>query len=514
MISKSRIKTALPWLFTISAFLVFTLQWANPNGHNTITPVKVKKITLGNGIRVILAENHLTPTFSVSLKIAAGSSNESFDDAGAAHFLEHLLFKGNTVIGTKNYSREKIYLEQIHKDGEKMDLLRRKIQNPTMTPEDKKATQDEILRLEKRKEYFERFASRFVIPEEDSYIYSLAGESGYNAYTSADLTSYEITLPANQMELWAMVESERFLHPVFREFYTERKVIEEERKMRYDSHPQNLLYEYYIMTAYGFSPYGKPVIGFSSGISHLSYGGVKKFYDENYISSRMVIVASGNLNFEESEKIIRKYFSRLPASPTPPFPVVKQNPGSGKIIKYLHVKANPYMIMGWHKPSLLHPDDTYLDFLQIILAGSPHSRLEKKLVQELNLASSVDAVNGIPGKKLDNQFTLFISPYKESDYQKIESVIDAELQDIALHGITPTEKSMVKNTISMEYAEIMEKNEHISEVLSHYEVLANDYQYFFRRVKKSEEIDNEIMKKVAGTYFKDERKTMVMIQGK
>ena len=124
------------------------------------------------------------------------------------------------------------------------------------------------------------------ISEEDSKVYSLAGQLGYNAYTSADVTNYQVLLPKNRLELWAWLESSRFLNPVFREFYIERKVIQEERRMRYDSKPDSALYELFIKTAFGISPYGKPVIGFESNIPRLKWSGTQDFFYKKYIPSK------------------------------------------------------------------------------------------------------------------------------------------------------------------------------------------------------------------------------------
>lgn len=501
------------YFYLFKVFIFFPLLWIYSSF--SVFPevnLEIKKVELKNGIRLIMIRNPVTPTFSISMKIAAGSSNESFDDAGAAHFLEHLLFKGNDIVGSRNYAKEKEILYQIYSDGEKIDIYNAILKNPDLSIQYRQEIKEKIKKARSRKTYYEKYASRFIIPEEDSYIYSLAGQSGYNAYTSVDLTSYKISLPKNRLELWAYVESNRFRNPVFREFYTERKVIEEERKMRYDSNPRNLLYEFYLKNAFGFSPYGKPVIGFKSSIPNLRYERIKDFYWKNYIPSRMVIAISGDIHFGNTEKIISHYFSRIPARENPPFPVVEAETSVGLKRAWMKSDAEPYMIVGWHKPSINHSDEVYFEYLEWLLTGSLHSRLKKRLITQEKLVSDIEAVNGIPGDKLDNQFTLFIHPYQEKDYLKIEKIINEELKKIIVHGISSEEEERMVNQIRMDYALLMENNDRLVDIISFYEVMFRDYEKIFKTKEELKHFSNERLRKVVQKWFIQERKTVVMIQ--
>ena len=188
---------------------------------------KIQKRTLSNGLRVIAMRQTSSPTIACYLKIGVGSANEPFDQSGTAHFLEHLLFKGTPTMGTTNYKDEKVYLEQIEADGERIDSLERTLLNPLLTADERAKIAARMKVLENRLERWQKSAQKFVISEEDSQAYSLAGQMGYNAYTTTDVTNYQIKLPAHRLEMWAELESNRFLDPVLREFYPERKVIKE-----------------------------------------------------------------------------------------------------------------------------------------------------------------------------------------------------------------------------------------------------------------------------------------------
>lgn len=472
----------------------------------------VRKYTLPNGLRVILMKNKLTPAIACYLKIGVGASNEPFDLSGTAHMLEHMLFKGTKEMGTRNYQREKMYLEQIELEGERVDHLMRVLADPLLDNTSKKKLRDQRSRIEKRLAFLQKASRPLILSEEDSTAYSLAGQSGYNAYTSSDVTNYQIKLPSNRLELWAWLESEKFLNPVFREYYAERKVVREERRMRYDSRPTSRLYELYLETSFGFSPYGKPVIGFPSNIEKLKLSDTKKFFKENYIPSRMVIAIVGDLEFEPTIAMIRKYFGRLRAKPTPEFPPIEMESGNVRKTATLYAKDRPYMITGWHKPSIRHPDNLAFEVLSRILTGGQNSRLVKKLVIEKKLATSVQAYNGNPGEKLPNDFSIFVRPYREDDYDTIENMIYEEFQSILKNSISQEELTRVKNGYLAELIRSMQSNAGLADSLTYYELLMGDYQEFYRFLDKVNQIAPEEIQQVISKYLLRSRSTRVVLK--
>ncbi len=472
---------------------------------------RIEKRVLSNGIRVIVSENAVSPVFAGYLKIGVGSANEPFDSAGAAHFLEHLLFKGNSELGTRDYTKEKVYLDQIFLEGERLDAINRRLADPLLTEIDRKRLSEKKEVIEKRLSLFQDRAAKYVISEQDSLIYSEAGEMGYNAYTSSDFTNYQIKLPANRLELWMVMESRRFQAPVFREFYKERKVIAEERRMRYDSQPSNLLYEHFLTTAFGMSPYGKPVIGFGSNIPNLTYNQVDSFFRENYVPSRMVISVIGDVNAEEVFELAEKHFGKIQGREPQGMPPIGFDKMPGEKRAALSVAGNPVLIKGWTRPPVSHPDAILFDILSEILADGQTSRLYKRLVTEEKLASSVSAHSGVPGEKLENQFALFVSAYREEDYPLIEKVIAEELSKIVLQGIDQSELTKIKNNYLAGTYSTMEKNAGIAEMLSYYEVITGDYNNFFRAIEKVKGVDSDQIITIVKQYFVKENETTVWL---
>lgn len=472
---------------------------------------RIKKYTLDNGLRIILMKNGTTPTVAAYLKLGVGSANEPFGQAGTAHFLEHLLFKGTHSLGTLNYEKEKLYLDQIFADGEKIDSINRKLADPLLNSAKREQLKAYKKKIEQRMQFLQKNHRRFVLSEEDSTVYTIAGQVGYNAYTSADVTNYQIKLPKNRLELWAYIESERFLHPVLREFYKEREVIQEERRMRYDSKPASLLYELYLKTAYGMSPYGKPVIGFSSNMPRLRYTETRDFFERHYIPSRMVITIVGDIDFEETFRLLNKYFSRLPAKQEPEFPPIEYEPSPGRKTAELVADHSPYLITGWSKPGLGHKHNNAFEVTAKLLAGGNSSRLYKRLVIEEKISPYVYAYNGNPGEKLHNQFTVFAGMFKHEDYDKALKIINEEIEDLAKNGPTQKELDRVKNRFLASLVDSLKAKAGLANQLSWYEVMYHDYRVLFDDLEAIEKLKPEDISDAVKTWCIRKNNTTVKL---
>lgn len=472
----------------------------------------IRKRTLANGIRVILMRQPSSPTIACYLKIGVGSANESFDQAGTAHFLEHLLFKGTATMGTTNYAEEKPILREIEMTGERMDSLERILLNPLLRESERKAYEKQMAGLQVKLENLQKKAQKYVISEEDSQAYSLAGQVGYNAYTTTDVTNYQIKLPSHRLEMWAELESNRFLNPVLREFYPERKVIQEERRMRYDSRPTSLLYELFLKTAFGMSPYGKPVIGFEKSMHRLRYGDTRRFFERNYIPSRMVITVVGDLDFDKAFASIEKYFGRLKARPTPEFPPTEYEPQKGRRVAWLEAKNSPAMITGWARPAVTHPDDKALEVLSRLLGDGQTSRLVDRLVIRDKLAGQVKVGSSTPGEKLATEFTIFVDVFDAANYDAIDRAIHEELERLRVEGPTAEELQKIKNRYLAEIAHAMSQNAGMADTLSYFELLLNDYRKLFTSLEEINEVDAKQIKEVVARYFTDRNNTSVYLK--
>lgn len=467
---------------------------------------KTKKVTFPNGLRLIMVDRSESPTLAIYSKFLVGAVDESDEISGTAHLLEHMLFKGTPNVGTLDYSREKKYQVQIEKWGSHLDSLklrkRQKEEKGIAIPDQ---LEEEIQLYSRRIKNLERLQDKFIIKNEDSYIYEQNGQVGFNAYTSQDVTNYQIQLPANRLEIWAKMESDRLKNPVLREYYTERDVVIEERRMRTENSGTALLRERFMATIFESHPYRRPVIGYPSVIPFLDIQETKDFFRKHYHPGNMVITIVGQQDFDRTESIVRKYFAMIPEGPKKKESklLMIQSPGR-KELEVLF-PSGEMIYMGWRKPAFPHPDNSVFDVLDAILAKGKSSRLYKRLVLDENLASYVRAYNGSPGERYNNLFMIAIKNNESANPEKIERIIHEELEKIQREGVTSNELKMVKNDSIAEFFRYMDKNSAIADTLGYYELIAGDWTALFREYENLNSVQSSDIQRIVKKYLTDDR---------
>ena len=220
----------------------------------------VRKITLDNGMRVLLLPREGAPTVSFVMQFGVGGVDERLGTTGIAHLLEHMLFKGTETVGTTDVDAERALFIQM--DDAHDNLLQARGEGD----------EDRVRELSGEIDLLEDEARAFVQSNEFDRILTQAGAQGLNATTTNESTMYFVEVPANRAELFFALEADRMTSPVFREFYSERDVVMEERRMRVETSPAGLLYEAHVAAAFTMHPYGVPVVGYASDLEALSRG--------------------------------------------------------------------------------------------------------------------------------------------------------------------------------------------------------------------------------------------------
>src|SRR5712691_94624 len=241
---------------------------------------KVTDFTLPNGVRFLIVERHEAPVVSFHTYVNVGSVDDPGGETGLAHMFEHMAFKGTDTIGTRNWPEEKKALDAIEQVYDRLDAERRK--GLRADPKKVEAIEAEL------KEAIGK-ADSFVEPSEFDRIVEGNGGVGLNASTGEDSTNYFYSFPANRLELWFLLESERFLRPVFREFYKERDVVLEEYRMRVESEPQGKLMQTFLATAFAAHPYRRMSGGWPSDIVNLRRSEAEEFFRKYYVPANMTI---------------------------------------------------------------------------------------------------------------------------------------------------------------------------------------------------------------------------------
>jgi predicted Zn-dependent peptidase len=484
-------------------FAVISLICGNSYGFDLEN--KVIKTKLKNGLTVLMLERHLSPTVSLYMRYRVGAVDEQTGETGAAHFLEHMMFKGTTTIGTKNYTAEKKILDAIENTGTALDQEKRKGQKADVKIIGKLASRLKILQ-DKQKKY--------LLPNEVDRLYTQNGGLDMNASTGNDVTTYHVSLPANKIELWARIESDRLLNPVFREFYTERDVIMEERRQRVEAEPEGKLYEQFLSAAYKIHPYGRPILGWTEDMMYLSPDSLRKIFEKYQAPESIVIAIAGDIKPKDTLKLIEKYFGRIPASKAkkiiiPPEPVQTEERKTE-----VTFDANPMMIIGFHKPNAPARDDYVFDVLETILSKGRTSRLYDLLVTRTGIAKSVSASNGVPATRYPNLFTIFAQPRYPHTNIELEEVILQEIEKIKTQPVTDIELTKAKNQIKMDYIKNLDSNSELASMLSYYELLLGNYRYISDYLKIIDKVSAEDIQRAAKLYLNKENRTIAVLNKK
>jgi predicted Zn-dependent peptidase len=487
--------------FIISNFFVFLLLV--PGGVFAQTLVdKVQEHQLDNGATVLMVERHNSPTVAAYISFRVGAANETSQERGVAHLLEHMMFKGTKTLGTKNYAAEKKLLQEIKTVGQRIDALKL---SADADPDQQKKLHDQLAQLQTEH-------SKLVVKNEFSRIYGENGGVGYNAYTGKDSTTYLINLPANKLELWAAIESDRLQNAVFREFYTERDVVHEERRRSYESSPGGMMYETLLATAYKVHPYRNPVIGWNSDIEDLDPDQIRSFFDKYYTPVNMVITLVGDFDSEATLQMVEHYFGKLNRGvPVPP--VVDREPEQkGERRVTINFDAEQQLMIAYHKPTMPHRDDYVFDILMQILCEGRTSRLYKALVVDKQLVTDVN-VFGAPGSRYDNLMVLSMTPRNSCSCTEVEDAVYAELERFKSEPLSTAELDIARKQIMTSILRGLKGNSGLARMLSSYQSLG-DWHYLVDYEKHLNSITPEDVMAVAKRYlYADNRTVVTLIRG-
>ncbi len=276
---------------------------------------------LANGLTVLVLPRPSSPTVSLQMTFRVGGVDEPAGGTGVAHLLEHMLFKGTRTLGTVDWGREREVLEAIEAAGRALDQERRK---------GARSDPERVEALRRRLGELQEAHRPLVVKDEIDGLYARQGAVGFNASTSADLTSYTVRLPSNRVELWARIESERMRDPVLREYYLEREVVLEERAQRFGADPAGVLYEAFLSTAFAAHPYRDPIIGWPSDLETLDIAETRAFYERHYGPDNCVVAAVGDVEPDSFFALMERYFGPIPPAAASPASPRRSHPRRGR----------------------------------------------------------------------------------------------------------------------------------------------------------------------------------------
>ncbi len=490
--------------FCLLLALLIIFFWAGP-AQTIDLEKKVIKVRLDNGLTILMLERKFSPTVSLYIRHRVGAVDEAKGQSGAAHVLEHMMFKGTPTIGTKKYAAEIKLLARIEKIGQTLDTERIKQNN---------GDQKRILRLAAQLKQLQSEHRRYYIPNEIDRLYTENGGANMNASTGQDVTTYFVSLPANKIELWARIEADRLLHPVFREFYTERDVILEERRQRVESNPDGKLYESFIRTAYRVHPYGMPIIGLPQDLTYISQTAVRRMHQKYLSPENIVIAVVGDINPQKTLKLIDQYFGRIPKGHIRAAAIPAEPPQTEERKVDVWFDASPSIMIGYHKPTAPATEDYVFDVLETVLSKGRTSRLYSRLVLEMKIADSISAHNGMPATRYPNLFVITARPRHPHTNDELQTAIFQELENIKNHPVSAEELTKAKNQLKMDYIKSLDSSSELASVLSYYELLLGDYRYFSDYIAQIDKVTATDLQMAAAKYLIAQNRTIAVLNKK
>jgi predicted Zn-dependent peptidase len=459
--------------------------------------VSVKK--LDNGLTLVVYERPEAPVFSYATVVNAGAAQEVPGITGLAHMFEHMAFKGTEQVGTSDIVAERAALTKVEEAYAAYEAERRKSvgSDPARVSELEKSWKDAIAA-----------ADKFVVQNEFSKIVDQAGGVGMNAFTEPDDTVYFYSLPANRFELWAYLESERFLKPVFREFYKERDVVNEERRMSTESRPIGRLVEQFVSTAFLAHPYHNGVIGWPSDLRSITATDAAAFFKKYYVPSNMVVAVVGDVKSADAMATLEKYFGRLPKAPAPdPLRTIEPVQKAERTV-VLHEQSQPVYLEGYHRPAITDPDDAVYDVMEVLMSEGRTSRMYRSLVRDKKIAANAAGFSGFPGRKYPSLFTFFVITTPGHTPQEARTAIEEELMKLKNEDVSADELAAVKTRVKAGLLRQLDSNSGLALQLSIAQTLFGDWRELFRSVDRIDKVTPADIRRVANATFQQSNRTI------
>ncbi len=487
-------------LFAVHLLFLVSATWVQAQDVAAFEE-KTTLHVLTNGWTFIIVERPTAPVFSFSTHVNVGSTREVPGITGLAHMFEHMAFKGTPHIGTSDF------------EGEKKALEAMEVAYQTYQRERLSLNSDP----EKLKRFFEEFkgkqeeAAQYVVKNEFGDIIDREGGTGLNAYTSSDTTGYFYSLPANKTELFAYLESERFLHPVFREFYRERDVVQEERRLRTESGPTGRLIEQFLSASFIAHPYHQPVVGYMSDLKSLTITDAENFYRTFYVPANMVTAIVGDVKARDLIPLLEKYFGRIPVGRNPDPLRTIEPPQIAEKIVVLKDPAQPFYIEGYHKGSMTHPDQPVYEAIDDILSRGRTSRLYRSLVRDQKIAVSVRSFSSFPGRKFPNLWTVLAVPARGNTNEEVRGAIHLEIDRLRREEVSDEELSRFKTRAKADLIRSLRNNQGLANRIADYQAIFGDWRELFRYIDRLDQVSKADIQRVVNQTFQENNRTVAMI---
>ena len=446
--------------------------------------MQVLQKTLDNGLTVYLSPNAEEPRFYAEIITRAGSKHDPSTNTGLAHYLEHLLFKGTRSFGTENFAEEEPLLRQIS------ELYEQRAAEKNETKRDEIYRQINTLSTE---------ASKLAIPNEMDRVYSDMGAKGLNAHTWHEETVYKIDLPANRLEHWAKIESERFAQPVFRLFHTELETVYEEKNRAIDN-KHRLIYRAVNNLLFKVHPYGQQsTLGTVEHLKNPSIYAIEEFYSKHYVPQNMAICLSGDLDPKPTFAIIEKYFGKWSGpEELRPEPSWNEKPLEGREFVEVEYLGEEHVVLAFRTAPKHHEDYPALRLVDMILDNSVAGLINLDLVEK----QKVRAAGCYPQNLNDfGAHYLYGTPKDGQSLETVEQLLLQQIERVKKGDFEDWALQAVINDFKKRQKENYEKNDQRVELLRDTFLAFVDWNVTLNEISEMERVTKADIIRVANKYY-------------
>ena len=472
--------------------------------------IDVQELTLPNGMKWLLFEHHDSPTVAAGWTARVGSVNERPGLTGLSHFFEHMMFKGTRVVGTRDIDADLELIdaqEQVREEMRaEMEVMRGRLRrgeiDDLLKPENKT---DRYRELERRFEELVRKQREVIVKDQMDQIYTTNGGEFMNAFTSEDQTAYFVRVPGNKLELWAWLESDRLLNPVFREFYSERDVVFEERRLRTESTPLGKFDEAFGALFWEAHPYHWPVVGWPSDIPTYTLAQAREYFATWYAPNNITGALVGDFTAAKVGPLLERYFGRIPRGRTDPPPVVTLEPKQLAEKRFnAEAETSPTVRIWWKSVPFVHKDLAALDLLTDVLSGRT-GRLYKGLVLGRQVSNEASAVLDV--RRLGGIFEVECVVKEGREPAAVEQAVYEEVEKLQQEAVPAEELQKVKNQFKANAFRRLASPLSIMYQLLVYEGLG-DWRHINTSAEKADAVTAEDLRGVARRYLTRESRTV------
>ncbi|MFN3326810.1 MAG: M16 family metallopeptidase [Bryobacteraceae bacterium] len=459
---------------------------------------KVTEFTLANGMHFIVLERKEAPVVSFHAYVNAGAANDPAGRSGLAHMFEHMIGKGTETVGTKNYAAERKALAEVEAIYDRLEEERRK---------EFRADPKVMEKLQAELDAAIEKANQYVEPNEYIRVIEENGAVGFNAATGFDGTYYFYSLPANRTELWFLLQSDWFRRPIYREFYKERDVVREERRMRVESSPVGKVQEMLLATAFTAHPY-RNLVGWGSDIENLRATDAEEFFKAYYVPGNITVAIAGDVDPAQIRTLAEKYFGPLPKGPLPPRVRTIEPVQEGEKRVAVITPSQPFIFIAYHRPDQSHPDDAALDVLSELLSSGRTGVLYREMVRDRKLALQALSFTPFPSGKYGNLFVLAAAPNQGRTVEENEKAFYEVIERLKKEPVDEASLARVRTKVRAGLIRRLDSNSGLAGELASNHANYGDWRKMFTSIDEIDKVTVEDVQRVARTYLVESARTV------